>query len=388
MSTFIVLAALMLIAAVVILVLPFLRAEKAEESDNSAHASPWPMVIIVAVLVPALTIWLYRDISTWSWDIPAGAGHASGMSGSDQAASLLDAAQTLEARLQAEPGDVEGWLMLGRTYMVMGRFDDAGAAMKKAVDLTDGKNPAIVGQYAEALTIADQGRLATETGAIFESLLEQNPDDQRGLFYGGLYAYEQERYEVARERWETLQASNPPESIRPIIEQRLMLVYEKLGVHPPGVVQLPPAMAAAQPAPPPNAAPPAPTPQAAAAPAAAPAADDVIQLRVELADGLGQGKDLSRASLFVFARNSAGVGPPLAVVRRSAGELPLNMTLSDQNAMTQGTSLTDFAEMQLVARVSFSGGPAASAGDLQGKVSFSWDGDRDAVNLLIDEVVP
>ncbi|MDH4013973.1 MAG: hypothetical protein OEU33_08045, partial [Chromatiales bacterium] len=145
---------------------------------------------------------------------------------------------------------------------------------------------------------------------------------------------------------------------------------------------------AAQPAPPPNAAPPAPTPQAAAAPAAAPAGDDVIQLRVELADGLGQGKDLSRASLFVFARNSAGVGPPLAVVRRSAGELPLNMTLSDQNAMTQGTSLTDFAEMQLVARVSFSGGPAASAGDLQGKVSFSWDGDRDAVNLLIDEVVP
>ena len=115
MSTFIVLAALMLIAAVVMLVLPFLRAAKAEESDNPAHASPWPMVIIVAVLVPALTIWLYRDISTWSWDIPAGPGHASGMSGSDQAASLLEAAQTLEARLQAEPGDVEGWLMLGRT---------------------------------------------------------------------------------------------------------------------------------------------------------------------------------------------------------------------------------------------------------------------------------
>jgi len=379
MSTFIIVAALMLIAAVLMLVLPFLRAAKAEDSEKPANASPWPIVIIVAVLVPALTVWLYRDISTWSWDIPAGPGHASGMSGADQAASLLEAAQTLEARLRAEPGDVEGWIMLGRTYMVMGRFDDAGAAMKKAVDLTEGKNPAILGQYAEALTIADQGRLATETGPIFESILEQNPDDQRGLFYGGIYAYEQERYELARERWETLQATNPPESIRPIIEQRLMLVYEKLGVHPPGVVQMPPAMAASQPAPP---------PAAAVAPAAGADGDDVIQLRVQIADGLGQGKDLSRASLFVFARNSAGVGPPLAVVRRSAGELPLNMTLSDQNAMTQGTSLTDFAEMQLVARVSFSGGPAASTGDLQGMVSFSWDGDRNAVNLVIDEVVP
>jgi cytochrome c-type biogenesis protein CcmH len=361
-----------------------LRAAKAEDSEKPANASPWPIVIIVAVLVPALTVWLYRDISTWSWDIPAGPGHASGMSGADQAASLLEAAQTLEARLRAEPGDVEGWIMLGRTYMVMGRFDDAGAAMKKAVDLTEGKNPAILGQYAEALTIADQGRLATETGPIFESILEQNPDDQRGLFYGGIYAYEQERYELARERWETLQATNPPESIRPIIEQRLMLVYEKLGVHPPGVVQMPPAMAASQPAPPPAAA----VAPAAVAPAAGADGDDVIQLRVQIADGLGQGKDLSRASLFVFARNSAGVGPPLAVVRRSAGELPLNMTLSDQNAMTQGTSLTDFAEMQLVARVSFSGGPAASTGDLQGMVSFSWDGDRNAVNLVIDEVVP
>ncbi len=379
MSTFTILAALMLVAAVVMLVVPFLRAAKAENSEKPANFSPWPMVIIVATLVPAMTIWLYRDISTWDWDVPAGPGHAGGMSGTDQAASLLEAAQTLEERLRAEPGDVEGWLMLGRTYMVMGRFDDAGAAMKQAVDLTNGENPAIVGQYAEALTIADQGRLATETGPIFESLLEQNPGDQRGLFYGGLYAYEQERYEVARERWETLQAANPPESIRPIIEQRLMLVYEKLGVHPPGVVQMPPAMAASQPAPP---------PAAPAAPAAAAGGDDVIQLRVQIADGLGQGKDLSRASLFVFARNSAGVGPPLAVVRRSAGELPLNMTLSDQNAMTQGTSLTDFAEMQLVARVSFSGGPAASTGDLQGIVSFSWDGEQNAVNLVIDEVVP
>jgi cytochrome c-type biogenesis protein CcmH len=369
MSTFLILAAAMLIVAVMLIVWPLLRATKTGEAESSAHV--WPIIILVAVLIPVGAVEIYRNVSTWQWGMPTGTARASG---TDQAHSLEDAARTLEARLQAEPGDVEGWLMLGRTYMVTGRFDDAAAAMKKAVDLTEGQDPGILGQYAEALTVADQGRLVTETGPIFESLLEQNPGDQRALFYGGIYAYEQERYEDARARWEALQGTNPPEAIRPIIEQRLMLVYEKLGVHSPDVSETSPVMAAAQSTPDPD-------------PAPAAAGDDVIQLRVQIADGLGQGKDLSRASLFVFARNSAGVGPPLAVVRRSAGDLPLEMTLSDQNAMTQGTSLADFPEMQLVARVSFSGGPAASTGDLQGIVSFSWDANGNAVDLVIDEVV-
>ncbi len=371
MSTFLILAAAMLIVAVMLIVWPLLRATKTGEAESSAHV--WPIIILVAVLIPVGAVEIYRNVSTWQWGMPAGTARAPG---TDQAHSLEDATRTLEARLQSEPGDVEGWVMLGRTYMITGRFDDAAAAMKKAVDLTDGQDPNILGQYAEALTVADQGRLVTETGPIFESLLEQNPGDQRALFYGGIYAYEQERYEDARARWEALQGTNPPEAIRPIIEQRLMLVYEKLGVHSPDVSETSPVMAAAQSTPDPD---PAPAPAA--------AGDDVIQLRVQIADGLGQGKDLSRASLFVFARNSAGVGPPLAVVRRSAGDLPLEMTLSDQNAMTQGTSLADFPEMQLVARVSFSGGPAASTGDLQGIVSFSWDANGNAVDLVIDEVV-
>ena len=244
MSTFLVLTAIMLVAAVLMLVLPVLRTAKSAGDGESPHA--WPVAILVVILVPIGAIEVYRSVSTWNWQMPEGPAHASGMAGADQAASLQEATRTLEERLRNEPGDVEGWVMLGRTYMVIGRFDDAAGALKKAVDLTGGEDPAILGQYAEALTVADQDRLVTETGPIFESLLEIDPADQRGLFYGGMYAYAQERYEVARERWETLQAMNPPESVRPIIDQRLLMVYEKLGVHPPGVVEKTPAMAAAE----------------------------------------------------------------------------------------------------------------------------------------------
>jgi cytochrome c-type biogenesis protein CcmH len=90
------------------------------------------------------------------------------------------------------------------------------------------------------------------------------------------------------------------------------------------------------------------------------------------------------APLFIIARNPAG-GPPLAVIRRTADELPLEIALRNENAMMQGMTILDQPELELVARVSLSGSPAAQPGDLFGEITYQRG--SGPVQIRIDRIV-
>ena len=116
-----------------------------------------------------------------------------------------------------------------------------------------------------------------------------------------------------------------------------------------------------------------------------PPAGTAQSARVEIAPAL---KPLLKpeAALFVLARPVAG-GPPVAAVRKTAGELPFSISLTDKDVMTEGTKLTQFGELTLVARVSLSGRPQASSGDLFGELRYDFKNGK-PVTLIIDRVVP
>jgi cytochrome c-type biogenesis protein CcmH len=56
----------------------------------------------------------------------------------------------LAARLESDPGDAEGWARLIRSYMVLGRGDDAKAALAKARTALAGKGDLLTRIEAEA----------------------------------------------------------------------------------------------------------------------------------------------------------------------------------------------------------------------------------------------
>lgn len=72
------------------------------------------------------------------------------MSGDDRAAFIQSMVDGLAARLEEEPGDLEGWLRLARAYVVLGNTEGATEAAEEARALAD------------VLPSDDPGRLATQ----------------------------------------------------------------------------------------------------------------------------------------------------------------------------------------------------------------------------------
>ncbi|MNN68031.1 hypothetical protein D3C81_1837060 [compost metagenome] len=89
-----------------------------------------------------------------------------------------------------------------------------------------------------------------------------------------------------------------------------------------------------------------------------PAAQLAIKVSVSLAPELAA-KVQPDDTLFIFARAASGPPMPLAAKRLKVADLPVEVSLSDADAMMPQLKLSNFAEIRLVARVSRAGTPTA-----------------------------
>jgi cytochrome c-type biogenesis protein CcmH len=111
-----------------------------------------------------------------------------------------------------------------------------------------------------------------------------------------------------------------------------------------------------------------------------------IEVEISLASALAAGVDPDDA-LFVVARAADGGAPPLAVARRRAGELPLNIRLDEHMAMVPGASLATADQVRVLARISRGGNARAAAGDLEGRSAVIDPRHAHKVAVVIDRVI-
>lgn len=338
--------ALGLVAAAFVLV-PILRAWRREGAGRSS--TTLGIGIVLALAIPVTANMLYARWSTWDWGSGGGRAMGTNAEADHEMEGLVVA---LEERLNQRPEDLEGWMMLGRSYMSMGRYGDGARAFRQAANLDGNQNPQILADLGEAIGLSDPMGLQGEAAGIFERVLAQSPSHPKALWYGGLNAFENSDFALAEQRLSLLLTLNPPETLVPIIEERITAARAHTGVMP------------AQPA----------------APAAAP---NGIQLQISLDPALAA-RIPGPTPVFIIARNSGG-GPPLAVIRSSSAELPLAVELTDANAMMEGVTITDQPELELIARVALSGSPAQRPGDLFGAVNYAR-GNSGPTRIRIDQV--
>jgi cytochrome c-type biogenesis protein CcmH len=115
----------------------------------------------------------------------------------------------LEQRLKDDPRDLEGWVLLGRSYLVSRDYPKAAEALRQAVGLSQG-DPRTLAAYGEALTMAADGSVTPDARAAFEKALERMPGEPRARFYIGLASSQRDEFEAALKQWIALEADTPP----------------------------------------------------------------------------------------------------------------------------------------------------------------------------------
>jgi cytochrome c-type biogenesis protein CcmH len=375
-TPFILICAVMLVAAIAYVAVPLVRT--VPSAARGAPATPRSSAVLVALVIalPVAAAALYSRISNFPWDNPIAAaavppGHGEGAAGGD----MNEVKAQLEARLAANPGDLEGWQMLGRTYLVTGDAAKAVTAYQKAIDLTGGKDPALKLDLAEALILTDDPAVQDQAKQIVDAAIAADAGNGKALWYSGVMAIRSGDKETAKARWSKLLELNPPEDIRQIVVAQLA----ELGVEAPAMAAAPsPAMGA-------GGAMGAGTAPAGAAEGPAPAGR-TIRIAISV-DPKIAGKLQPGTPLFVAARQPGIPGPPLAAVRLSSDQLPTTVVLSDANSMMEGRNLSSVDDVELVARVAFGGTAVTATGDLIGKAGQKKGGPAD-VAIVIDQVAP
>lgn len=381
-------------------------------SSAGASRHPWlALALVVLVSTGAVFAYLQLGENAIITRIEALAGlpppHASGAPGAG-AAPLDVLVEGLAERMEKNPENLEGWLMLGRTYFAIGQPAKGLEAIERAYRQAPDESSVLIA-YAEALAANNGNRFEGRPAELIRKVLAREPGNPSALWLDGMIAFQQQRFSDAAEIWQGLVEQMDPAGEeaqqigRMIAEARSRAGLPKsdvLGEASGDAGAGPLAQAGPGPGSPvPDSAPPE-TPSAAAPPgteaapqesvqgsAGAAGAGAAIQVTVSLAPTIAVQAGPEDA-LFVYARAASGPPMPLAVQRLRVSDLPATVTLDDSMAVMPAMRLSAFPQVVVGARVSKSGQATPQAGDLEGQTPPIGAKETQTVSVVIDRVRP
>jgi cytochrome c-type biogenesis protein CcmH len=309
------------------------NAQPASSDVRPARRAAW--TVAVALPVCAALLYLYLGNPAALTAPKRGAPEAPSIT----AEQFRDMTEKLASRLEKQPNDPVGWMMLGRAYKALERYTDAVHALQQAEKL-EPRNADILVEYAEALALERGRTLEGEPTRLLERALQIAPDNEKALTLAGAAAFGRNDYAGAVRYWQRLVAKLPADS-------------ELARALSTGIAEAKARSAGGTPA----------------APSTAQregGASKTVRGTVRLSPALAT-RVSPEDTLFVFARAAEGPKMPLAVLKRQVKDLPLAFELSDSMAMTPGLELSSFPRVVVGARISKSGSALAQAGDLQGQ---------------------
>jgi len=354
-----------------------------DSNASEAKSGRWALfaipVLIVAIALPTYFQTGSPDIISRledpaSMQQPAArSNNRAGQAGAGQpTASMEELVINLAKRMENDPNNVEGWKMLGRSYISLGRIQEALQTYEKAIKL-DPKDVDLLMGYATTMAMSRNNQFAGRPAEIIDQAYQLAPKNPNVLWLKGNTHYQTGEFKQAVIYWEQVMAKLQPGS------EEAMTVAEYLkdarARLPAGTVipAAPQAVAVA--------------PASSADTGSSSTAAEAITITVTLDPAL-QGKVQGDETLFVFARALNGPRVPLAVVRKTAKDLPITLVMDDSMAMAPQFSLSKYPQVVVEARITKSGKPSASSGDFEGRVSPVTPGQKETVQITINTVQP
>ena len=253
--------------------------------------------------------------------------------------TLGDAIAQLEAELQRDPRQAEGWRLLGQAYQREGKAEQSRDAFAKAVALLP-DNPDLLSDAAQSRALAHPQRLFDAQAVdLLKRAIATEPAHQRARWFLGIAQRQAGDNAAAAATWEPLLAQVDAATAASL-RKEIDAARADAGL---------PALAAA---------PEAPAAEAGNALAVQVTLDPDFAARVRLRGD---------ATVFVIARAPDGPPMPVAVEKRNVSELPLTVSLDDGDSPMPTLKLSQLKEVVLIARLSQSGIANRQDGDIESK---------------------
>ena len=252
--------------------------------------------------------------------------------------TLGEAILQLQAELERNPNQPQGWLLLGKSLASEGRFAESSDAFARAVKLLPDDPDLLVEAAQSRLYASSERKLDAQSIAWVKHALSVQPGHQRATWLLGISQRQEGRSAEAAKTWEPLLAQVDAATAA-TLRQQIDAARADAG--------LPPLPAPAGPA---NQA------SGANALTVKVALDPDFAIRVRLRGD---------ATVFVIARVPGGPPMPVAVEKHSLSELPLTVTLDDGDSPMPTQKLSALKEVEVFARLSASGDPMRQAGDIE-----------------------
>ena len=337
-------------------------------SDSDGNAEPaaevrkdWPAAAIIVLFIPVASILFYYQLG--SPELINGGTAPSQSIGEHGDLKIEDMVARLAQKMEQNPDDPQGWRMLTRSYMAMGRYSDAARAAERLYKLT-GDDPDVLLEYADALAMANNSTMAGKPEELVQKALTLDPDNVTGLWLAGMARSERGDLKSAINYWQQALPKITNEADKTSLNNLINSARKQLGED---IVEVP-----------------------VSAPSSAPAAASTGGARINVKVSLNpdfNGKVSQDTTLFITAQETAGPPMPIAVVRRQVGDLPLEIILDDSKAMIPTRKLSNFEKVKIGARISRSGNAIPQSGDLTAEPVVVDTGEQETVSLVINREV-
>lgn len=351
-TRFLILAAIMVIAALACVLVPMLRSARRAGRPRL----PFVIALVLALATPPAVFGMYLAVGT-----PA----ALQPPPPPTAATLEAATAQLAASVAKRPDNAQGWALLAQAYSALGQPAKALDALNHLVKLQP-NDPGVLVTWTEARAEADPSHRIDDAGrARLQQALQIDPNQQRALWLLGISDFQRQDYASAAQHWRTLLPLLPKGSkVAATVAEELAAAEQHAG----GALAAASSVAAAD---------------AGRSTAATP--EVALRINVNISTQL-----LDRlkpdATLFVFARAVGGPPMPVAVARLDGVRFPASVTLTDAQAMDPARRLSQFKNVQVVARLSASGNASPHTGDLQSTPIEVATDTRAPVAVTLDRV--
>ena len=339
-----------------------------DEPQVITQAQSWRTAVVVALVFPISALGLYIWLGAPEAISPMPPASALAEAATEQAAApnLDQIVENLASKLQADPNNLEGWVLLGRTHRSMGNLDAALSAFDRALKLN--ADDELILARAEVLAAKNQGRFDGEPWRVIREVLQRDPQNYGALLLAGSASYANNRYADALEFWQRarlrLSADHPDV---PNLIEAMSTVQAKLK-NPASPSSTPAAQSAQGAVPAQGSAASGAAPAAAVASAAGGAASALnVSGQVRLSAAL-KSQTSPTDVVFVYAVPANGERMPLALLKTTVAQLPLSFTLDDSSAMLPDRKLSGASQVLVKARISKSGNAIPQSGDWEGSL--------------------